>query len=203
MHPILFQDTKITPSKIVCIGRNYVEHIQELGNEMPDEMVVFNKPASAVTDVLLSQQGEAIHYEAELCFLVENGQFAGVGLGLDLTKRGLQSKLKAKGLPWERAKAFDGSAVFSRFVPLNNDIEQLRFTLHINDELIQAGDPALMIYAPATILTEVANFMSLTDGDIIMTGTPKGVGQVTQGAIYTARLFANDTLLIEHSWQGI
>ena len=102
------------PTKVLCVGRNYVDHIEELNNAIPDAMVVFNKPCTSVTSSLSSFHQEALHYEAEICFIVENGQYSAVGLGLDLTKRELQSSLKAKGLPWERAKAFDGSAVIGK-----------------------------------------------------------------------------------------
>jgi 2-keto-4-pentenoate hydratase/2-oxohepta-3-ene-1,7-dioic acid hydratase in catechol pathway len=202
MTSLIFNGSDLVPSKIVCIGRNYVEHIKELGNDVPDEMVVFNKPPSAISDSLISDQDEPLHYEAELCFLIQNGHYAGVGVGLDLTKRNLQSELKKKGLPWERAKAFDGSATFSYFVPLEVDIAKLSFTLHINNELIQQGDPALMIYSPDTILLELSRFMTLNDNDIIMTGTPKGVGQVESGAQFVARVYANHELIIEHTWIG-
>jgi 2-keto-4-pentenoate hydratase/2-oxohepta-3-ene-1,7-dioic acid hydratase in catechol pathway len=202
MTSLIFNGSDLVPSKIVCIGRNYVEHIKELGNDVPDEMVVFNKPPSAISDSLISDQDEPLHYEAELCFLIQNGHYAGVGIGLDLTKRNLQSELKKKGLPWERAKAFDGSATFSYFVPLDVDIAKLSFTLHINNELIQQGDPALMIYSPDTILLELSRFMTLNDNDIIMTGTPKGVGRVESGAQFVARVYAEHELIIEHTWIG-
>ncbi|MGL5358272.1 MAG: fumarylacetoacetate hydrolase family protein, partial [Shewanella sp.] len=114
-------DNAIYPTKIVCIGRNYVDHIHELGNEIPEDMVVFVKPNSAITTQLHSQhQGEALHYEAELCFLFQGGRFSHVAVGLDLTKRALQNQLKAKGLPWERAKAFDGAALLSPFIAIED-----------------------------------------------------------------------------------
>ena len=119
MNTVVVGNRVVVPSKVVCVGRNYVAHIKELNNEIPEDMVLFIKPNSAISDVLKSFHHEAIHYEAELCFLFEGGVFIAVGLGLDLTKRSLQSELKAKGLPWERAKAFDGSAVMSQFIPIN------------------------------------------------------------------------------------
>ena len=111
MKTIQLNNKAITPSKIVCIGRNYVEHIKELDNETPSEPVIFCKPNSAISDEIDLDKNDEIHYEGEICFVVMNNQLAGVGFGLDLTKREVQSKLKTKGLPWERAKAFDGSAV--------------------------------------------------------------------------------------------
>ena len=129
MYSVRLGDQRISPSKVLCIGRNYVEHIKELNNAIPEQMVVFNKPNTSITTTLTSFHQESLHYETEICFLVENGKYSAVGLGLDLTKRELQSKLKAKGLPWERAKAFDGSAVFSRFVPLDGiDINSLQLS---------------------------------------------------------------------------
>lgn len=202
MPSLVFNAELFEPQKIVCIGRNYVDHIRELNNEMPDSMVVFNKPASCISDTLLSKHGEPLHYETELCFVIQNNALAGVGIGFDLTKRALQSELKAKGLPWERAKAFDGAASFSYFVPLNHSIESLSFTLHIDNVLTQQGDTNLMMYPPATILSELQSFMRLEDGDILMTGTPKGVGVVKAGSQYTARVFAGHEQLIEHTWIG-
>ena len=109
MHSVKLASEEFTPSKIVCVGRNYAEHIAELNNETPTSMVLFVKPNSAISQQLHAEHnGEALHYETELCFLIKNKQLAGVGLGLDLTKRSLQSALKEKGLPWERAKAATG-----------------------------------------------------------------------------------------------
>jgi len=118
LKKIYVGERSVAPAKIVCVGRNFVEHIEELGNEIPENMVIFLKPNSAVAEDLRACHDEPLHYEGELCFLFEKGRFAAVGFGLDLTKRNLQSQLKVKGLPWERAKAFDGSVVFSSFVPI-------------------------------------------------------------------------------------
>ena len=139
MKTVIIESQNIVPSKIICIGRNYVEHIAELGNEIPDEMVVFNKPNSAISTKLKSYHQEQLHYEGELCFMVKDGDFSAVAFGLDLTKRDLQSQLKAKGLPWERAKAFNGSAVFSDFVKINkSDInEKLSLELTIDEKIMQ------------------------------------------------------------------
>lgn len=200
MHTISFNNTDITPSKVVCIGRNYVEHIKELGNEVPDDMVVFVKPNSAISSKLISTHQEPLHYEGELCFMVKNGQFAAVGFGLDLTKRDLQSKLKSKGLPWERAKGFNGAAVLSQFVELPGDIKDLSFKLSINGTLTQAGDPALMMYKPDNILTELASFMQLEDGDIVMTGTPKGVGVINHGDVFVSSVKYKDETIIVAQW---
>jgi len=205
MKSILIDNRTITPSKIICIGRNYVEHIEELGNEIPDEMVVFNKPNSAISTELLSYHQEQLHYEGELCFVIENGKISAIGVGLDITKRTLQSKLKAKGLPWERAKAFDGSAVFSDFISITQDEinEALSLELSIDEKIIQAGGIALMMYKPAEILSELKTYTELNDGDIIMTGTPKGVGLITKGARFKIRALKGSNELVTASWTAI
>jgi len=200
MQTVTFGGKSIGPSKIVCVGRNYVAHIKELGNEIPDEMVVFNKPNSAISQTLHSYIDEPIHYEGELAFLVESGELAAVAFGLDLTKRELQSKLKKKGLPWERAKGFDGAALFSKFAPLPENLEDLSLSLSVDGELRQAGGVTLMMYPPAIILQELAKFMSLEDGDIIMTGTPEGVGIVNSGERFEARVLAGTDVLLTASW---
>ena len=190
-----------TPTKVLCVGRNYVDHIEELNNAIPDSMVVFNKPSTSVTSSLSSFHQEALHYESEICFIVENGQYSAVGLGLDLTKRELQSSLKAKGLPWERAKAFDGSAVFSRFVPTDNlDLADLNIELFINCVRVQKGHVEQMLYSPKTTLEELSSSTTLLDGDVVMTGTPKGVGEVHRGDIFLGRLKCGETTLIEIEW---
>jgi len=191
---------KVHPSKIVCIGRNYVDHIRELGNEIPAEPVIFVKPNSAISEHIRSSDIEPIHYEAEITFMVMSGQLAAVGFGLDLTKREIQTRLKTKGLPWERSKAFDGAAVFSGFVKCDADTDQLRLELTINNRLIQQGGCKLMINKPADILAEVKGFMTFEDGDLIMTGTPAGVGKLNRGDHFTGRIFDKDSLLIESNW---
>lgn len=200
MKTVNLSDKKIVPSKIICIGRNYVDHITELGNEIPDEMVVFLKPNSAISEQLLSVHQEPLHYEAELCFLYEQGRFVAVAVGLDLTKRKLQDKLKAKGLPWERAKAFDGAAVFSDFVAISSVDEQLNLALTIDGKPIQSGGISLMMYKPDVILEQLASFISLADGDIVMTGTPKGVGQIVAGSEFVAQVKIGDKTLVSATW---
>ncbi|TVP15917.1 fumarylacetoacetate hydrolase family protein [Shewanella sp. KCT] len=200
MRLVKYLDQQVTPSKIVCVGRNYVEHIKELNNEMPEEMVLFVKPNSAISETLLSTHQEPLHYEAELCFLVKAGRFEAVGVGLDLTKRQLQSRLKAKGLPWERAKSFDGAALFSEFVPFDGDLDSLSFRLIVDGELRQQGDVVLMLNRPEAMLAEIASFMTLEDGDILMTGTPKGVGQIVKGEHFNLELYQGEILLVSQSW---
>jgi 2-keto-4-pentenoate hydratase/2-oxohepta-3-ene-1,7-dioic acid hydratase in catechol pathway len=191
---------EVFPSKIVCIGRNYVDHIKELGNEIPKQPVIFLKPNSAISQEIHSNKPDAIHFEGEMTFVVIARELAGVGFGLDLTKREVQSALKAKGLPWERSKAFDGAAVFSEFVSYEGDTRQLRLELYINEQLIQHGGYGLMINKPDDILNEIKGFMSFEDGDLIMTGTPAGVGAIKPGDRFVGKIFENDTLLVEGGW---
>lgn len=202
MKSIKVEQHYITPSKIVCVGRNYVAHISELGNEVPDNMVLFIKPNAAIGHQLSSYHQEVLHYEAELCFLYQQGSFVAVGVGLDLTKRALQSSLKAKGLPWERAKAFNGSAVFSDFVEIETIEKSLTVELDINGKTQQSGNVGMMIYSPQAILNEILSFIELEDGDIVMTGTPSGVGEVVAGDIFQGRVRQEDTILISQTWQA-
>lgn len=201
MQSIRLGKQNITPSKIICIGRNYAAHAAELGNEVPDEMVVFGKPNSSIGAELNSQfADETLHFETEICLLVRAGQFAAVGVGLDLTRRETQTKLKAKGLPWERCKAFDGAALFSDFVELEGDLSRLRLELDIDGKMAQSGSVTQMLFPPETILSGLAEFTTLSDNDIVMTGTPEGVGAVVAGAVFEARVFSGDELLASERW---
>lgn len=201
MNSVRFGEKLITPSKLLCIGRNYVAHINELNNTIPEQMVVFNKPNSCITSTLSSFHQERLHYEVEICFLIEKEQLSAVAIGFDLTKRDLQSELKSKGLPWERAKAFDGSAVFSRFIPLADiDSNQLHIELFINSMRVQCGQVSQMIYSPETILADLKSYTQLYDGDVIMTGTPQGVGEIHMGDIFLSRLKLDGKTLIEAEW---
>ena len=200
MNFIRSDGKKYYPSKIVCIGRNYVDHIKELGNETPTEPVFFLKPNSAIAAEVYAGDADEIHYEAELSFMVSEGKLATVGFGLDLTKREIQSRLKAKGLPWERAKAFDGAAVFGDFVSFNGTIDELKLELYINDSLVQQGGYDLMINKPDEIFREASKFLSFESGDLIMTGTPKGVGQLNRGDRMTGKIYAKEHLLVELDW---
>ncbi|WED29636.1 fumarylacetoacetate hydrolase family protein [Vibrio sp. DW001] len=201
MNTVALGDKKVKPSKVLCIGRNYVEHIKELNNVIPDEMVVFNKPNSSISNRLRSFHQEALHYEAEICFMVRRKKLAAVGFGLDLTKRDLQSRLKEKRLPWERAKAFDGSAVLSRFVPLDGaEIDDLNIELFINGVRIQSGHVNQMLYPPRIILQELSSYTDLVTSDIVMSGTPAGVGVVCQGDIFTGRIKCGDKVIVEAEW---
>ncbi len=200
LNTVIVGNQSVTPSKIVCIGRNYVEHIQELDNEIPDQMVVFMKSNSAISEVLSSVSEEPLHYEAEICFMIHQGQFSAVGFGLDITKRNLQNSLKSKGLPWERAKAFNGSAVFSPFVEIPEIDQTLSLKLEINAKKTQSGNIRLMIHKPEDILIELKTFLDLNDGDIIMTGTPKGVGAIHKGDIFEGYIKTNMGILTHAKW---
>lgn len=199
--------------KVVCVGRNYAEHARELGNEVPKTPILFMKPASSVVSVRNgivrpdpSTYGDT-HYEAELCIQLSADLSAataeqakqaigGVTVGLDLTLRDLQSKLKEKGHPWERAKCFDGACVLADWLTPQafGDFDQVRYQLTINDELRQDGDSAMMLFSVYDLLAEISHAFSLQAGDVIMTGTPSGVGV----------LQANDQLTLTlgvHEWQ--
>ncbi|CAH0528933.1 fumarylacetoacetate hydrolase family protein [Vibrio hippocampi] len=205
MKAVMVEQTAYYPSKILCVGRNYVEHIHELGNEMPEEMVVFNKPNSSIAHDLLSFAQEPLHYEAEICFLVTNRQLSAIGFGIDLTKRSLQAKLKTKGLPWERAKAFDQSAKFSRFVPVQTDMDlsSLEVELFINSVRVQLGNAKQMLYKPETVLQELQQYTQLEDGDVIMTGTPQGVGIIEKDDRFLGRIRCDGKVIIEVEWVAV
>ncbi len=199
MNTIIYKNKQIKPSKVICIGRNYVEHIKELNNETPDTMVVFNKPNSAITNSLQYFTPDT-RFEGEICFLIVDKKITGIGFGLDLTKANIQNKIKEKGWPWERAKAFDGSAVFSEFVKFDGKLTDLKLELYINEKLIQYATYDLMIYKPTQMLEEIQTFMSFEDGDIIMSGTPKGVGTYNIGDIFVGKIYCKDELIVENKW---
>lgn len=181
--------------KIICIGRNYAEHAKELGNERPEEPVIFLKPKTAFLpsgrDFYYPGFTQDLHYECELVIKIsKNGKhiqekfahkyFSEISLGIDFTARDVQSKLKAKGLPWELAKAFDNSAPAGLFQPLTEgqDVQDLNFILKVNNEERQAGHTADMIFSVAQIIAFASRYFSLQMGDLIFTGTPAGVGPV-------------------------
>ena len=200
MGCIQFKGASQRPSKVVCVGKNYSEHIKEMHGDTPEQMVVFCKPPSAIGNHLYSFAGETLHYECEICLLIEDQQVAGVGVGLDLTKRELQSRLKKAGLPWERSKAFDSAALFSPFVPAPKNLTGLSLVLLVDGSRRQLGGVMDMQYPPMQILSELTTFMNLESGDVIMTGTPSGVGPVVAGAHFEAQLFDQTKLLTEMAW---
>ncbi len=200
MNSIILDSQKVEPSKVVCIARNYVAHIEELKNEVPDEMSIFIKPNSSITDELSIPPFGECHYEGEITFLIKNNKFAGVGFGLDLTLRDIQSKLKSKGLPWEKAKAFDRAAVFSKFIPFEGDVNKLGIELYINGELKQKGDVNLMIYKPQEIFEEAKKYFTFFDYDLLMSGTPKGVGTYKKGDIFSGKVLYDNDIIVEKDW---
>lgn len=198
MNKIKLDDKYITPSKVVCIGRNYLEHIAELNNDTPDEMVFFIKPNSSISEELVFPKNHnSCHYEAEISFIIKENKITAVGFGLDLTLREVQTKLKEKGLPWERAKSFHKSAVFSDFVSFNENISKLEVELFINGELKQKGDVSLMINKPEDIINEAKTFLDFEDNDILMSGTPKGVGKFVVGDVFLGKILYDNKVLIQ------
>lgn len=202
MYSVSCEDKSVSPNKIVCIGRNYVEHIEELGNEVPEEAVIFFKPNSSIGEELIEPEGEACQFEGELCFLYKDNKLAYVAFGLDLTKREVQNKLKAQKLPWERAKAFKNSALFSRFVSFEK-VENLSLELHVNNKLVQKGDVSMMLFQPKEIIVQILSFSNLDENDIIMSGTPSGVGEFKKGDILAGRVLEDGKLLVEKEWKAI
>ena len=190
--------------KIICIGRNYAKHIEELANEKPDNPVIFMKPDSAIllknNPFIIPPFSQDIHYEVELLVKINRiGKFIDkkfahkyyeeIGLGVDFTARDLQNRLKEKGLPWEKAKAFDGSAVIGRFFnKVDLDLNSIKFQLYKNEKLVQDGDSSHMLWKIDEIIAYVSQFFTLKIGDVIFTGTPAGVGKVEPNDILMGTL---------------
>lgn len=181
--------------KIICIGRNYARHIEELKNERPDEPVIFLKPDSAILakdhPFIIPEFSNDIHHEIEIVVKIckvgkhidlkfAHKYYDEISVGIDFTARDLQQKLKDKGLPWEKAKAFDGSAVIGRFLSKNifNSQESLKFELTNNKQSVQVGDSSHMLWKIDEIIAYASQFFTLKTGDIIFTGTPEGVAAV-------------------------
>lgn len=200
MTSILFNGQLVRPGKVVCVGKNYAAHIEEMASVPAEKMVVFMKPATSIGTELHATLDEALHYEGEISLLLKAGDVAGVGFGLDLTKRETQSTLKAAGLPWERSKAFTGSALFSEFVPAPADLTRLGVELIVNGAMRQQGDVSLMLYPPSVILEELHTFLTLEDFDIVMTGTPAGVGAVQAGERFEGRVLDGEQVLVSGEW---
>ncbi|MEZ4910226.1 MAG: fumarylacetoacetate hydrolase family protein [Saprospiraceae bacterium] len=183
--------------KIFCIGRNYVAHIQELSNDMPTEPLVFMKPATALLHdnkpFYHPNFTENIHHEVEVVVKISkngksilpefaNNYFEEVGLGIDFTARDIQDRLKIQGHPWEKAKAFDQSAVIGKFIPKSDvDLDNLSFQLFKNETLVQDGNTSLMMFRIPAIISHISTFFTLQKGDLIYTGTPSGVGKIQIG----------------------
>lgn len=198
--------------RIFAIGRNYVEHIQELNNERPDEPVVFTKPDTAIlrnnAPFYLPDFSKDIHHEIELVLRIcKEGKnieekfahkyYDAIGLGVDFTARDLQQKAKEKGLPWDIAKGFNGSAPLSdRFIPVSDfkDLKNINFSLQINGQVKQQGNTSLMLFSFDYIIAYLSKFFTLRTGDLIFTGTPKGVSAVSAGNVLSGYI-ENEKLL--------
>jgi len=184
--------------KIICIGRNYMEHARELNNPLPEKPVFFLKPDTSLIrnnrPFFYPDFSNDIHYETELVIRINrlgkhipekfaSGYYDSIALGIDFTARDLQGNCKAKGLPWEIAKGFDGSAPLSRFIPMVElqDSENIQFHLELNGKTVQKGESVQMIFSVNRVIAYVSQFITLKMGDVIFTGTPQGVGPVAIG----------------------
>lgn len=182
--------------KIICIGRNYTEHIEELANERPSDPIIFLKPDSAILPknfpFVIPSFSDDIHYEVEILVKINkvgkhidakfsHKYYDEIGLGIDFTARDVQAKCKEKGLPWEKAKAFDGSAVIGEFYSKEKfkDIDNINFSLLKNGQIVQKGNTSLMLWKIDELISYISQFFTLKTGDIIFTGTPAGVGKVS------------------------
>lgn len=190
--------------RIFAIGRNYAEHIKELNNERPDEPVIFTKPDTAVlrnnAPFYYPDFSKDVHYECELVLRIcKEGKnieekfahkyYDAIGIGIDFTARDLQQKAKDKGLPWDIAKGFNGSAPLSeKFIPVSSfpDLKNINFSLKVDGETKQQGNTSLMLFSFDYIISYLSRFFTLKTGDIIFTGTPKGVGPVKVGNVLSA-----------------
>jgi 2-keto-4-pentenoate hydratase/2-oxohepta-3-ene-1,7-dioic acid hydratase in catechol pathway len=199
---------------IFCIGRNYVAHAHELGNEVPTSPVIFMKPSTAVLaegkNFTIPSFTNDLHYEGELVLRVskEGKNLKGpnvldycdaITVGIDFTARDLQNKLKEKGLPWEKAKAFDDAAILGKWTPLTSNIVEnpIHFSLHKNGAIVQDGDSSLMIFPLATILESLTEYFTIYPGDLIYTGTPVGVGPTNKGDVFVGYFEANQVFSVK------
>jgi 2-keto-4-pentenoate hydratase/2-oxohepta-3-ene-1,7-dioic acid hydratase in catechol pathway len=184
--------------KIFCVGRNYVEHAHELGNEVPDEPIIFLKPKSALLQAHMPfyypEFTNELHYEAELVLRIcKNGKYIqekhaskyynAVTVGIDFTARDLQRDLQSKGLPWEKCKAWDNSAAVGKFIDLKPgfNADDVNFCLYNNKQIVQQGNSSQMIFTFNQIISNISQYFSLNIGDLVFTGTPKGVGECVVG----------------------
>lgn len=191
--------------KLICIGRNYTDHIEELANERPTDPVVFIKPDSAILpkeqDFYIPEFSTEIHHEVEVLVKIKKvgkhieekfapSYYDEISVGIDFTARDLQSELKSKGLPWEKAKGFDGSAVIGEWIDKStfNDLNDLDFSLSKNDEMVQHGNTSLMLWKIDALIAYVSTFFMLKKGDILFTGTPAGVGKVAPNDYLAGKL---------------
>ncbi len=199
--------------KIICIGRNYATHIEELENEKPESPIIFLKPDSAIlprkNPFFIPPFSNEVHYEVEVLVKINKvgkhiaAKFAHkyydeIGLGIDFTARDVQAKCKEKGLPWEKAKAFDGSAVVGEFYAKENfDLENLQFQLIKNEEIVQDGNTNAMLWKVDELISYVSQYFTLKKGDIIYTGTPAGVGKVSANDVLIGKLDGKEAFNIK------
>lgn len=200
--------------KIICVGRNYADHAKELGNDIPDEPVIFMKPKSALlqshTPFYYPEFSNELHYECELVLRVcKNGKYIqerhasnyynGITVGIDFTARDIQDELKKKGLPWEKAKAFDNSAAVGKFIDVTPAMNRknINFSFFKNKEQVQTGNSGNMIFSIDALISNISNYFSLNIGDLIFTGTPAGVGECVVGDILEAYLEKENLLTVE------
>lgn len=198
--------------KIICVGRNYADHARELKNQIPEEPVLFMKPDTALLakgqDFYLPGFSNEIHYEAEVVVRIDKmgkhisekfapKYYSQISLGLDFTARDLQSDLKNKGLPWEKAKAFDGSAYLGEFINKSElpPLSELPFTLKRNNSIAQQGHTGQMLFSINRLVSAVSQYFTLKVGDLLFTGTPAGVAALSKGDFL--ELFVNDRLVGE------
>ena len=197
--------------KIFCIGRNYAKHAEEMGNEIPDEPVIFMKPKSALiqghTPFYYPEFTNDLHYEAELVVRIsKNGKYIqekhasnyynAISVGIDFTARDIQNQLKEKGLPWEKAKSFDNSAAVGKFIDLTPAIDKknINFSFLKNKEVVQKANSKEMIFSIDKIVSNISNYFSVNIGDLVFTGTPAGTGECIVGDVLEA-YFENDSVL--------
>jgi acylpyruvate hydrolase len=216
MHYFYLQKTpktQIILMKIIAIGRNYADHIAELQNERPSEPVIFSKPDTALLsnndDFYYPTFSNDIHYEVEIVVKISkmgkniekkyaHKYYNEIGIGVDFTARDVQARLKEKGLPWEKAKAFNGSAPVSGFVPKSNykNINSLEFSLHKNGQIVQQGNTNLMLWNIDEIIEHISQYFTLKVGDLVFTGTPSGVGAVAIGDTLEAYIQSQKMLTV-------
>ena len=200
--------------KIFCIGRNYIDHVKEMGSELPEEPVIFMKPKSALvqnhTPFYYPEFTNELHYECELVVRIsKNGKYIqekhapnyynAISVGIDFTARDIQNQLKEKGLPWEKSKSFDNSAAVGTFVDITPAFNKsnINFSLTKNREIVQKGNSANMIFSIDAIISNISNYFSLNIGDLIFTGTPAGVGECMVGDTLQAFLDKDCLLTLE------
>ena len=188
----------IVPGKVVCVGRNYAEHARELNNPVPDEPILFMKPSTAIVDITgpitIDPAQGSVHHELEIAILIGDrlagctrrqaaDAIIGVGVALDLTLRDLQNKLKQKGHPWEKAKAFDGSCPISAFEPIGSfdGLDDIELELSVNGQIRQKGSSRQMLTGISALIEYASRWFTLIPGDVVLTGTPAGVGPLKAG----------------------